>query len=104
MEVAMEKIVLSRKELYDLVWSKPMASIIQKYEIKNSELRKILSEMSIPIPEMGYWQKIQYGKSVEIKELPIDYSGKEVVTLAIRENPLSFNRSPRKILKESLDE
>jgi len=27
MEVPMEKIVLSRKELYDLVWSKPMAAL-----------------------------------------------------------------------------
>jgi len=103
MEVAMEKIVLSRRELYDLVWSAPMAAIIQKYEIKNSELRKILSEMSIPIPEMGYWQKIQYGKPVEIKELPIDFSGRKEVTLTIRENPISFNRSPQKTLKESLE-
>ena len=71
----MGKIVFSRGELYDLVWSKPMASIMQKYEIKNSELRKILSEMSIPIPEMGYWQKIQYGKPIEKKELPIGFSG-----------------------------
>jgi hypothetical protein len=49
MEVAMGKIVLSRRELYDLVWSKSMAALIQKYEIKNSELRKKLSEMIIPI-------------------------------------------------------
>ena len=46
----MGKIVISRKELYDLVWSEPMTALLQKYEIKNSELRKILSEMSIPTP------------------------------------------------------
>lgn len=103
MEVPVEKIVLSRKELYDLVWSKPMTALIQKYEIKNSELRKILSEMSIPIPEMGYWQKIQYGKSVTIKELPIDFSGRKEVSITIRENPISFNKSPQKTLKESLE-
>jgi hypothetical protein len=102
MEVAMNKIVLSREEFYNLVWSEPMSSILKKYEISYSELRKILKEMRIPLPEMGYWQKIQYGKPVETKELPIDYSGKEVVTLTIRENPLLFNRSPRKILKEAL--
>ena len=58
--------------------------------------------MRIPLPEMGYWQKIQYGKPVEIKELSNDYSGKNEVTFTIRETPLSFNISPQKALKESL--
>jgi len=58
----MGKIVISRKELYDLVWSKPIAALLKKYEINNSELRKILTDICIPIPEMGYWQKTQYGK------------------------------------------
>jgi len=33
MGVAMKKIVLSRKELYELIWSEPMSSILKKYEI-----------------------------------------------------------------------
>lgn len=98
----MGKIVLSRKVLYDLVWSEPMSSILKKYEISPTELRKILNEMRIPLPEMGYWQKIQYGKPVEIKELANDYSGKNEVTFTIRETPLSLNISPHKALKESL--
>jgi replicative superfamily II helicase len=69
----MNEIVLSRKELYDLVWSAPMSSILKKYEISPSELRKILKEMRITLSEMGYWQKIQYGKPFEIKELSNDY-------------------------------
>lgn len=98
----MKNKVLSRKELFDLIWSMPLTTLLAKYELKNSELKKILSEMNIPSPEMGYWQKIRYGKQVEKKELPINYSGKEVVTLTIRENPQSFNSSERKILKKSL--
>ena len=38
MEVAMEKITLSRNELYDLVWSEPIAALLKKYEISHSEL------------------------------------------------------------------
>ena len=52
---------------------------------------------------MGYWQKIQYGKPIEIKELPIDFYGRHEVTLTIREIPLSLNRSPQKTVKESLE-
>ena len=99
----MEKIILTRKELFDLVWSKPVAALLRKYDIKNSELKKILAEMNIPTPEMGHWQRLQYGKPIEIKELPIDFSGRKEVTLTIRENPLSINTSPQKTLKESLE-
>lgn len=93
---------MNREDLYSLIWKVPISNLLKKYEINLPQLRRILKDLNIPTPEMGYWQKIQYGKTVEIKELPIDYSGKEVVTLAIRENPLSFKKSPQKILKESL--
>jgi hypothetical protein len=99
----MNKIVFSRKELYNLVWSEPISSILKKYEISSSELRKIHKEMRIPLPEMGYWQKIQHGKPIEIKELSNDYSGRMEVSFIIRDNPFSFNRSPYKTLKESLE-
>ena len=50
----MGKIILTRKKLYDLVWLKPIAALLRKYDMKNSELRKILTEMNIPTPEMGH--------------------------------------------------
>lgn len=100
----MNKIVLSRKEFYDLVWSEPMSSVLKKYKISPGELRKIIKEMRITLPEMGHWQKNQYGKQVEIKELSNDYSGRKEFTFTIRENPLSFNKPPQKTLKESLED
>lgn len=103
MGVAMKKIVLSRKELYDLIWSEPISSILKKYEVSHTELRKILTEMRIPLPEMGYWQKIQYGKPVDIKELQNDYSGRKEVSFIIREHPLLSSRPLQKTLKESLE-
>lgn len=98
-----EKIILTRKELFDLVWSKPVAALLRKYDIKNSELRKILTEMNIPTPEMGHWQRLQYGKPIEIKELPIDFSWQERSYINYQRNPLSINTSPQKTLKESLE-
>ncbi|MZQ49779.1 MAG: hypothetical protein GT598_12340 [Bacteroidales bacterium] len=98
----MEKIILTRKELYDLVWSKPVAALLRKFDIKNSELRKILNEMDIPTPEMGHWQRIQYGKSLEIKLLPNDFLGRDNITLTLRDIDSLFNKSPQKTLKESI--
>ncbi len=98
----MEKIILTRKELYDLVWSKTVAALLRKFDIKNSELRKILKEMNIPTPEMGHWQRIQYGKPVEIQLLPDDFVGRDNITMTLRDIDSPFNKSPQKTLKESI--
>ena len=76
----MENISLTRKELYDLIWSIPMSTISQKYEISTERLRGICKKMNIPIPEIGYWQKLQYGKQVTVKELPNENSYSNKIT------------------------
>lgn len=98
----MEKIILTRKELYDLVWSTPVAVLLRKYDIKNSELRKILTEMKIPTPQMGHWQRLQYGKPVEIKFLSDDFPGRNNITLTLRDINSPFIKSPQKTLKDSI--
>ncbi len=83
----METITLTRKELYDLVWSTPMTSISKKYEISSGRLKGICKKVNVPIPENGYWQKLQYKKPVTIKELPDEIlSDKEVVLNVINKN------------------
>jgi hypothetical protein len=72
----MEKITLTRKKLYDLLWSEPISAMIKKYNISYAEIRKTCLRMNIPIPENGHWSRIQFGKSVAIRELPEGYSGK----------------------------
>lgn len=40
--------------------------------------------MNIPVPNKGHWQKVKGGRSVQIKSLPLDYKGKNEVTLTLR--------------------
>jgi hypothetical protein len=77
----MEKILLTRKQLYDLVWSTPMTSISKKYSISTTRLRSICKKKNIPVPENGFWQKIQYKKSVTIQGLPTDFEGDDEIIL-----------------------
>ena len=77
----MEQVTLTRKELYDLVWAEPLSRLAKKYKISDNGLRKICKRMNIPIPAMGHWQKIQYGKKVIVTKLPAKYDGKDKVTL-----------------------
>jgi hypothetical protein len=75
----MEKVTLTRKELYDLVWSEPLSRLAKRYKISDNGLRKICKRMNIPLPEMGHWQKIQYNKKVTIAKLPEKYDGKDEI-------------------------
>jgi len=77
----MEQVTLTRKELYDLVWAEPLSRLAKKYKISDNGLRKICKSMIIPIPAMGHWQKIQYGKQVIVTRLPAKYEGKDEITL-----------------------
>jgi hypothetical protein len=71
----MKTTTLSRKELYDLVWSEPVSSILKKYFLTDPEFRKICSSMDIPLPKSGHWQKVKVGKPVSIKILSNEYYG-----------------------------
>lgn len=73
---------LTRKELYDLVWSEPMTTVCKRFEMSDNGLRKHCKLMNIPTPPNGYWAKIQSQKVVEKIPLPSKYSGnKQTVDL-----------------------
>ncbi len=81
----MEEITLTRRELYDLVWSQPMLTLSKKYSISDVGLRKICIRMNIPIPKAGYWQKLQFKKRAPAKTLPKEFTGSEKIDLRLRE-------------------
>lgn len=60
---------LSRKELYDLVWLKPLVQLAKEFGLSDNGLRKICKKYDIPLPKMGHWQKVQFGKKVEKEKL-----------------------------------
>jgi hypothetical protein len=76
----METINISRKELYDLVWSTPMTSLSRKYLISDNGLRKICKRLGIPMPKAGHWEKLRAGKDVIIEQLSECNSGKKEIT------------------------
>lgn len=61
---------LTRKELYDLVCSKPMTTLAKEFNLSDNGLRKICKQNNIPLPKIGHWAKIQYGHESTIIQLP----------------------------------
>lgn len=50
----MEKVEVTRQELYDLVWSKPMSRLALEYNISDNGLRKICKKHEIPLPLLSH--------------------------------------------------
>lgn len=70
--------VLSRRALYDLVWSKPLRKVAADFGLSDVGLAKICARHRIPTPSRGYWAKVQAGQKVapahfrEVVDVEID--------------------------------
>lgn len=61
---------LTRTQLYDLVWTTPMFELAKQFQLSDNGLRKVCRKYLIPIPKMGYWQKVRFGKAPKKPSLP----------------------------------
>lgn len=81
----MNAIVFSRQEFYELVWSYSLLALSKKYSMSDNGLRKACVRMEIPLPDMGYWNKIKAGLKVAKKPLSIEYKGEPSIRLSLRQ-------------------
>jgi hypothetical protein len=61
---------LSRKELYELVWSEPLSTLAPQFGISGSGLKKTCARAEVPVPPRGHWAKKQAGKRTVQLPLP----------------------------------
>jgi len=52
---------LSREDLYELVWSKPMRGLAKDFGISDVRLAKRCRRLAITVPGRGYWARIDAG-------------------------------------------
>lgn len=62
--------MVSRDELYRLVWSKPMTQIAEQFDVSGSYLARICTLLNVPRPARGYWAKLAVGKAPAQTPLP----------------------------------
>jgi len=96
----MEQVVLSRQELYDLVWSESLTTVSKKYKIPYPDFRKICEKMAIPLPGSGYWTKLKFNKEIEVVPLDTEYKGENILTISIAEYGSTNNIIPPKPVKQ----
>lgn len=60
----MQDTYLTREQLYELVWAEPVRTVAAQIGISDVALAKACRKIDVPLPERGYWAKLQAGKSV----------------------------------------
>jgi len=62
--------MVSREELYKLVWLMPMTKAAKKYSVSGSYMARVCTVLRVPRPPVGYWAKLEVGKAPARPELP----------------------------------
>ncbi|WP_339655362.1 hypothetical protein [uncultured Maribacter sp.] len=88
----MKKNVFTRKDLYDLVWSKSISAIANDFQIKPQRVKEICKENEIPLPDRGYWSKIRFKKKVVKTPLPMIEHDNLLIDLNIRKFRTDYHK------------
>jgi hypothetical protein len=91
----MSKIILTRNQLYEKIWTKPTTALAKEFGLSDNGLRKICKKFNIPLAYLGFWQKLKHGKTVRIVKLPTSFKGKDEIII----NP--SNANPEALIKEA---
>jgi|GEM_PF-300908 len=63
-------ITLSREDLYELAWSKPISQLAADFGISDVALAKRCRRLGIPLPGRGYWARLDAGQTPYRPKLP----------------------------------
>jgi len=58
-----ELLTLSRRDLYELAWSKPIVELAKDFGLSDVALAKRCRKLGIPIPGRGYWARVAAGQT-----------------------------------------
>lgn len=70
--------MVSRQELYELVWSTPMTKVAEKLQVSNSYMARVCTALNVPRPGRGYWAKLAVGGAPRREPLPEPQPGDQL--------------------------
>jgi hypothetical protein len=79
----------SRREFYELVWSKPMTHLAKDLGVSDVALHKVCRKHAIPNPPAGWWAKKAAGKKVQQIMLPEQAGDDRAGLITIRPVPVA---------------
>lgn len=82
--------MVTREELYELVWSKPMSKLAAQFNVSGSYMARVCTALRVPRPERGYWAKLQAGRAPKQPPLPDARIGDQLTWSSEDTSPISF--------------
>lgn len=83
-----DQIRISREELYEKVWTSPLRKLAPQFGLSDVGLAKICKRHSIPLPGLGYWTRVQFGKHPKREPLPqLEKTARNQLEIVIQPTP-----------------
>lgn len=100
----MDKTLLTRQQLYNLIWKQPLSQLAKRFNVEPQRLKEICAENEIPLPNRGYWSKVRFNKKVVEPPLPLIKNSNSKINLKTRKfrtdyHKRAFELEQRKDLK-----
>lgn len=67
-------VTLSRKTLYEELWTLGKTKVAEKYKITAANLEKVCKDYNIPRPSNTYWGKLYAGQDISKFIIPLEES------------------------------
>jgi hypothetical protein len=101
----METIELTRKQLYEIIWSTPLSRLAKEYALSDNGFRKLCNRYDIPIPKNGYWSKLKFNKLVKKGKFNPIFGGIDKIILTIREagSTINLDQTPLTIRTKEIE-
>lgn len=87
---------ITRKELYQLIWTEPMTKVAPRFGLSDVGLAKVCKRYNIPRPPVGYWAQKQVGKQPSQTPLPPAPEHHQVIEFLVEEKTKSSDHSPKR--------
>jgi hypothetical protein len=89
-----EEVRLTREQLYELVWSRPMTEIAADFGMSSVAFAKYCKAADVPRPERGYWQQVISGTRVRKEPLRRPRAGALTEVIIAKYQRPSLGRRP----------
>jgi hypothetical protein len=81
---------INREELYEKVWTFPLRKLALEFGLSDVGLAKLCKRHAIPLPGLGYWTRVQFGKGPKRTPLPpAEKPNANGIQVVIQPNPMS---------------
>ncbi len=95
--------LVTRKQLYEQVWSTPVSILAKSYGLSDVGLAKICKKHDIPRPSLGYWAKKQHGQTPAVVSLP-DPARNPEIEIRAHEHPDTDPAVSKELEKAKVEE